>query len=426
MSTIDSMRATLVPGPGLVARYRHVVLLVAEAEPGRGAARLVDAVRETAASEEQPGKQLARRLAELLLRDDAGELPPFAAVASGPDGLVVFVSGEVAAEVAGDEPATLQGRDAATWVDRVVPGAVTSLTLRPDPGAEARTGAGPTYELDGGVVPAAAVSLAGSRAPGTTAPSSPPPDEVAAPIATDTTAAGPAEEDATDEVDMDMATPPSPPAVGTEGTAEPEEADDAVAGAEFQVVALDDLSDLEGREPLPVVEADTGATSEAPTGGDVEDQAMVQGIVCSRHHLNNPEANYCSVCGVSMVHVTHNLVTGPRPPLGFMVFDDGSTFTLDLDDVLGREPETADERSMRSIPLDDPERTISRVHAEVRLEGWEVKLVDRGSSNGSFVWDEPGRRWHRLDPHEPVTIVPGAHVALGRRTFRYETPHQPV
>ena len=39
-----------------------------------------------------------------------------------------------------------------------------------------------------------------------------------------------------------------------------------------------------------------------------------------------------------MVQRTFNLVSGRRPPLGVVVFDDGATFNLDGGYVLGREP----------------------------------------------------------------------------------------
>ena len=62
------------------------------------------------------------------------------------------------------------------------------------------------------------------------------------------------------------------------------------------------------------------------------------------------------------------------------MFDDGSTFGLDDDYVVGREPEidvAVAEGSARPLVLDDPGDTVSRVHAEIRLLDWDVKLIDR-------------------------------------------------
>jgi hypothetical protein len=51
---------------------------------------------------------------------------------------------------------------------------------------------------------------------------------------------------------------------------------------------------------------------------------------------------------------------------------------------------------------------VSRHHAEIRVEGPEIVLVDLGSTNGSFVNGNPIRR---------VTLVDGARVTMGRTTL---------
>jgi len=51
---------------------------------------------------------------------------------------------------------------------------------------------------------------------------------------------------------------------------------------------------------------------------------------------------------------------------------------------------------------------VSRHHAEIRVEGPEVVLVDLGSTNGSFVNGQPIRR---------VTLTDGARVTMGRTTL---------
>ncbi len=171
----------------------------------------------------------------------------------------------------------------------------------------------------------------------------------------------------------------------------------------------------DSRPPLPVASA-----APAPP------RPRVLGILCSRGHFNDPQAYYCDHCGISMVHQTHNLVEGDRPSLGFLVFDDGATYTLDQDYVVGREPD-ADPRiasgEARVLLLDDAARTVSRVHAEVRLDGWRVTVVDRGSTNGSFVWMAPTSTWQRLTPDVAVALEPGQHASFGQRAFRFESPH---
>jgi hypothetical protein len=181
------------------------------------------------------------------------------------------------------------------------------------------------------------------------------------------------------------------------------------------------------RSPLPTETAHEGGPGDAEPSDAVPERKMVQGIMCSRQHFNSPDSAYCSSCGISMVHATHNLVTRERPPLGFLVFDDGSTFTLDDRYVLGREPETdalVQNEEARPIPLEDPQMSVSRVHAEIQLVGWDVQLMDRGSTNGTHLLNDRGDGWDRLAPNEPQVVVPGSRVAVGQRTFVYETPQR--
>lgn len=151
------------------------------------------------------------------------------------------------------------------------------------------------------------------------------------------------------------------------------------------------------------------------------DDVVVEGILCSRHHFNNPIASYCMVCGISMVHLTHNLVPGPRPTLGFIVFDNGSTYGLDRSYVVGREPGQIGEVNVAPLAIHDDNETLSRRHAEIRLVGWDVHIVDLGSTNGTFVWDVSFERWNQIAPNTPVLLSPGDTVALGRRTFVFES-----
>jgi pSer/pThr/pTyr-binding forkhead associated (FHA) protein len=163
-----------------------------------------------------------------------------------------------------------------------------------------------------------------------------------------------------------------------------------------------------------------GVTAPAVDDGSVQ----VQGIVCSRGHFNDPTSIYCATCGISMVHQTHNLVPGPRPPLGVVVLDDGSVFPLNDDYVLGREPDnSADVQAGRALPLqlDDPDAMVSRVHAKILLQGWDVQIQDANSSNGTFVTRPGESEATRLTADEPVTILPGTRVAMGSRSLVFDS-----
>ena len=178
------------------------------------------------------------------------------------------------------------------------------------------------------------------------------------------------------------------------------------------------------RPPLPIA----GVKPPAPRPGAKDQPAhvVVKGFRCSRNHHNDPRVSFCSVCGIRMDQRTGVLIDGRRPPLGLLVLDIGSTFVLDDNYLLGRNPEV-DEAVIRSrlrpIRLDDDSGTLSRVHAEIRLEGWDVLLIDRGSANGTYIAAGGQAGWNRLAPNTPVVLSPGTHVRTGRRMFTFESAH---
>jgi hypothetical protein len=216
------------------------------------------------------------------------------------------------------------------------------------------------------------------------------------------------------------------PPVGAQGAV----AGAAQASAGFQSVLLadDDDEPAESRSPLPLAGQAVAQGNEPPDDlpDDMPPQVEVDGITCARGHFNNPNSLYCSVCGLSMVQQTSYLVKGVRPPLGVFVFDDGTTFTVDSDYVIGREPE-GDPRVVggeaRPMAIPDPERAISRVHAEIYLKGWDVVVRDRGSANGTYILPPGGTEWLRLPSDTTASVPTGARVLVGRRHFIFDSHH---
>jgi pSer/pThr/pTyr-binding forkhead associated (FHA) protein len=158
-----------------------------------------------------------------------------------------------------------------------------------------------------------------------------------------------------------------------------------------------------------------------------EEHVLVDGVYCPQpkiRHFNDPSVAYCRVCGLGMLQLTRRVEKGPRPPLGVLLLDDGMTFRLDADYVLGRDPGAdPDVVAGRARPLRvaDPGGTISRRHLRVSLNGWRVQVADLGSANGSVLHDPGTPQPQRLTPREPVEIKPGAAIDVGRRTLRFES-----
>lgn len=197
---------------------------------------------------------------------------------------------------------------------------------------------------------------------------------------------------------------------------------DESLAAPFRSVILLNVDKPADVTPLPVIRSDGDddgdqARAEPRDQGRVE----VEGVLCSRGHFNNPGSAYCMVCGMSMLHLTPNPVVRPRPTLGFIVFDDGSSFGLDRSYVIGREPRGSDDSSAELLTVHDNNDTLSRTHAELRLTGWTVQLIDLESTNGTYIWDASNEQWNQLTPGHPVELRSGETVALGRRTFVFES-----
>jgi pSer/pThr/pTyr-binding forkhead associated (FHA) protein len=120
----------------------------------------------------------------------------------------------------------------------------------------------------------------------------------------------------------------------------------------------------------------------------------------------------------------------PRPPLGILVTDGGTIYPVTGDYVIGREAERSPEvLSGRALPLPlrDGARSTSRIHARVSVSGWKVRISDNGSANGTFL----SRRgaagpWLPLTPLEPVTLVPGDRLRLGKRQLLFDSWRESV
>jgi hypothetical protein len=109
--------------------------------------------------------------------------------------------------------------------------------------------------------------------------------------------------------------------------------------------------------------------------------------------------------------------------IGKLTWDNGQVHELAGPALVGRDV-AADEAvasgELVGIVPSGQNDSMSRVHAELRLRGGEVVVIDRGSTNGTFVWDEAARAWQRLAPGEPHVVRAGTVLAFGERTATFE------
>jgi hypothetical protein len=171
-----------------------------------------------------------------------------------------------------------------------------------------------------------------------------------------------------------------------------------------------ELPPLSSGEATPVDDADAAAG--AP---------IVLGVYCKNGHFGDPNARSCVVCGVSRGRRGPAPQPGPRPPLGALVLDDNSALELSIDCVVGREPAMDPSVAVgEAHPLAIADAAVSRVHARIHLDGWQVLLIDLGSVNGTRI-RLPGKRSEQaLEPNVPVPLQSGTRVLVGTQGFQYE------
>lgn len=240
------------------------------------------------------------------------------------------------------------------------------------------------------------------------------------------------------EVTVDLLAPAmdSPPpasssalaGVGPDGPSPCEEADISPPSTEPNEVVLSppenpiDLSETPThREPLPLVDVAMPDLERVGASTVDTEAPSVMGVLCPLDHFNHEGQRNCLLCGRRMgPNNTLVIQPGPRPPLGLLLLDDGTSHAVGGDLIVGREPDAHDDvENGRALPLlvDDEEVSLSRQHFAVRLVSWDITIVDLDSSNGT--WHRPNGvdTWTRLRDQVPVVVRHGDEVRAGSRYF---------
>lgn len=391
----DQIAVTVLPGSDLVARYPGVLLVAraADSEAGDQALQAVLDLVEISgeAGGRAPGYRVSRSVTSLIEAD--GVPNDLVLVAATDDGLAVVLAGagSVTVPERGWRLDCKRGRVETFEIDW--PPAPLLLALGPQAGEERPSASRPVrptrpFDLRAGVVPGGGATLATAAA------------SLASPTGTVLLASGglPA---------------PLPPPGSSRAAASPRPP--VVAPRRFdQIFGVGPSGPRRDALPLPAAKQ-----FDPPASG-----ALVRGYRCRDGHHNDPRALFCAACGIRMAESTGVFVEGRRPPLGLLVFDNGASFSLDANYLLGREP-GIDERvqtgQFRPLVLFDTTGVISRRHAEIRLEDWDVFLVDCGSANGTLVAAREASQWSALVPGQPIRMLPGMQVRIGERDFVFES-----
>jgi FHA domain-containing protein len=201
---------------------------------------------------------------------------------------------------------------------------------------------------------------------------------------------------------------------------------DAAPGDQADFVSLplggQPAEEMPRRDPLPLGAEPLGDQALSPAEGLAP---IVMGIYCKNGHFDDPEARFCAVCGIGMAQLTKVPQEGRRPPLGVLILDDGSVCQLDTDYVVGREPtldKSVAEGRARPLRLGGAPDLVSRIHARVELDGWEVFVSDLNSANGTLLVLPGETTGTKLAPGVRTPLVAGAQIRLGDAyALRYDS-----
>ena len=155
----------------------------------------------------------------------------------------------------------------------------------------------------------------------------------------------------------------------------------------------------------------SGEPTAAPSPPAVGGGPTVQALVCGAGHANPTVLAACRHCGAPLASAQ---VVIPRPSLGRIGLSSGQSISLTRSAIVGRNPRvegTMHGEVPSTVKVEGVE-ALSRSHAIIRLEGWQVMVEDLDSANGTTVTLQ-GRAPRRLRAGEPMILEHGALIDFG-------------
>jgi RND superfamily putative drug exporter len=148
---------------------------------------------------------------------------------------------------------------------------------------------------------------------------------------------------------------------------------------------------------------------------EAESPTIAEGLV--------PEADFTVAEAARSFNAPGQAVTVVMSALGKLTWDNGEVHQLVGPVLIGRDvvgDEAVVSGELAPMVPSGQNDSMSRVHAELRAREGELVVVDRGSTNGTFIWDEPAKAWQRLAAGEPHVVRTGTVLAFGERTATFE------
>ena len=147
----------------------------------------------------------------------------------------------------------------------------------------------------------------------------------------------------------------------------------------------------------------------------------VDALICLECHGPNPPMTArCRSCSVLLSEANSGVRTVPQPCLGRIHLSGGREEPLDADLLIGRNPaRDALGPHQRAVVHGTGDRSISRRHIELKLEGWQVTALNLKKGAGTTVESRLGG-CTKLLPGVPHQLAEGDTVQFGGTWLRYE------
>ena len=152
-----------------------------------------------------------------------------------------------------------------------------------------------------------------------------------------------------------------------------------------------------------------------------EGHRLVEALVCAACNTPNPPtAARCRKCSSLLSSSNSSTRRVPQPVLGVIHLSGGLHEPLDTDLLIGRNPaHQALGPHQRAVVHGEGDRSVSRRHIELHLEGWNVMATNFKKGASTTVESRDGV-CAKLLPGTPRQLSPGDTIHLGAAWLRFE------
>ena len=161
---------------------------------------------------------------------------------------------------------------------------------------------------------------------------------------------------------------------------------------------------------------------QAPLEVPQQQRRMVRSLVCLEcGSPNPPSASHCRGCDALLATASTDVRDVPQPVLGVIQLSDGREEILNADLLIGRNPTYERLRPhQRAVVHGQHDRSVSRRHVELRLDGWRVLATILAEASGTTIESLDGAAAD-LNPGSPRELLPGDTVRFGDAWLHFFT-----